>query len=338
MSTLIERRKLILSTMAAWVAAPGCDRVDVEVTGTADGVEVTEGGMVFLEPITSNEDFYVYQSGFQPEVDPDTWRLSIEVRGAPSITISKADIDAMVPDQVELTLQCIGSRPNIRNIGNAVWGGLPLSEVIAALDGVEPPASCVELHLVGADGYDASIPVSDYFDAPVWLIWEMNGEPLPPAHGAPARLLVPGRYGIKNLKWIERINYSDDVIEAYWDRGGWSHLAPYMPNGFIMVPTYSAVVSPPVTVLGTAFAGSDPVARVEFTDDGGATWSDCEIDYSPGANIWTLWRKEWHPAPGSWEIQVRVTTAGGQVTVMDPNGTNQLNGYDAGMLLAVEVV
>ncbi|NCG18210.1 MAG: molybdopterin-dependent oxidoreductase [Rhodobacterales bacterium] len=337
MSTKIERRQLILSTMAAWAAMPGCDRIDVKITGAPDGVEVTGDGMVFLSPVTDTEDFYVYQSGPQPQVDPDTWRLIIKNRGEEVLSISQADLLAMESEQVELTLQCIGSRPSHRNIGNAVWGGLPLSELIAALGGPEPQESCVELHLIGADAYDASIPVEDYYGAPVWVIWEMNGEPLSFDHGAPARLLVPGRYGIKNLKWIEEINYSDTVIEAFWDLSGWSHLAPYLVNGFIMVPTFGETVTPPVTVLGTAFAGSDQVARVEFTDDGGATWADCEIDYNPGPNIWALWRMEWSPAPGSWEIQVRVTTQSGAVTVMDPNGTNQYNGYDAGMLIALEV-
>ena len=316
------------------------DDVVVKVDGKeGDIVKLDDEGNAFIPEVTSNEDFYVYNHSLQPEVDPDLWVMDLLDGGTEQALIDKAFLDTLPLRQIELTLQCIGSGPSQRLINNAVWGGLPLVEVMDVLGVPLPGPDKIELKMSAPDGYHASIPIEDLTEAPVWLIWEMNGVPLPARHGGPARLMVPGRYGIKNVKWITRVEFIDYVHAGYWDlNGGWSHTGEYKLNGFIMVPSYGSEVSAPVKILGTAFAGGDRVVRVELTDDGGVSWRRCQIDYAPGADRWVLGSFEWSPRPGTHEIQIRATSASGQVTNMDPAGSNRLDGYDAGMLIPLTVV
>ena len=87
-----------------------------------------------------------------------------------------------------------------------------------------------------------------------------------------------------------------------------------------------------IAIIGTAYAGQDPVERVEITFDDGESWEDCTLDYAPGANIWALWRYNWTPEQrGRQRVRTRVTTASGAMSVEDPSGTSRLIGYDAGM-------
>ena len=137
--------------------------------------------------------------------------------------------------------------------------------------GIEVPEDAVEMVFFCADGYDVSIPITD-LDTPMWLVWEMNGEPLFPAHGPPFRFLVPGRYGTKNPKWVERFEFSPIPHEGYWERRGWSNDATYKPNALTLSPSAYAVFGEggAIRVQGSAFAGLDPVTLVEWTEDDGA--------------------------------------------------------------------
>lgn len=330
-----DRRQFLAALTAALAA---CDKVVVEISGE-DGISTDGDGNRFIPPVTDNDTFYVYQVHEQPQFDPETWRLTIaDGSGSEIGSIDQDFLDTLTPRDIELTLQCIGATVVSRRIGNAIWTGLPLHEVLDAAGISGPPESCVEVVMFGEDDYDASVPVSDYLDAPIWLIWGMNGEALPFDHGAPARLLIPGRYGIKNLKWIRRVAWSNQVYQGFWDVRNWDHLGAYQVCGFIHYPSWDAQVKGPVEVLGSAFAGRDPIVRVEMTSNGGNTWQDAEIVYSPGADIWTLWRWIFDPKQkGDHEIQVRVTTESGAVTSMDPSGTDPLKGYDGGQMLPLVV-
>jgi hypothetical protein len=166
----------------------------------------------------------------------------------------------------------------------------------------------------------------------------MNGDPLPPEHGYPARLLSPGRYGTKNPKWVTEIRLVDEPFLGFWEERSWSNDASYLPNAFIRDPRDNDEVRAPIVVLGTAFAGSDEIARVEISTDGGATWTDAELTYQNGPDIWTLWRFDWDDAePGDYDVRMRVTTVSGAMSSEDPDGTNFLNGYDGGMEISVRV-
>jgi hypothetical protein len=251
-------------------------------------------------------------------------------------SIDLATLEAMPAREKEHTLQCIGGGPTNQAIGNAAWTGLPVREIMDAL-GVEVPESAIEIKFTGADGYETSVPVED-LDGPMWLAWKINGERLPDAHGTTARILNPGRYGTKNPKWLVAIDFIDEPFVGYWERGGWSNDASYRPNGWIAAPGYaSTLAAGAVRVLGTAFAGRDPIAKVEVSTDGGARFTEAELTYGGKPDVWTLWAFDWDAEPGEYLVRVRVTTKSGATDTGVPEGTDYLHGYDGGMEIKVTV-
>jgi hypothetical protein len=320
----LSRRALLGSGTAL---ATGCDVVAIDDQPLADAID----------PITSNADFYVYSccGGADPALD--TWACEILDRDVSVGTIDAAWLAAHTPETFEHTLQCIGSGPRNLAISNAVFGGMRFADVLAEL-GVAVDPSIVQLHLIGYDEYDAGMPASDI--AKAWLVWEMNGEPLPVDHGFPARLIIPGRYGVKNVKWLHRIELLDETLVDFWTERGWDAEAAYKCNGFILAPIYGAQASvgESVAFYGMAYAGEDPVTSVEITFDGFTTTEPCNLDYAPGANRWVLWSFSWTPArTGITTAQIRVRTAGGAVSNENPAGTDPLAGYDGGMAVDIEV-
>ncbi len=289
-----------------------------------------------MDPVTPNDEFYVTSCCGTPTVDAATWALVVRDRGVEVARVDLAALEALPPRDKEHTLECIGANAYNHAIDNAVWTGAPLAELFGAL-GVAVPAEIVELLFASADDYTTSVPVADL--ARAWIVWRMNGEPLPPEHGFPARLLVPGRYGMKNPKWLVGINLVDAPALGFWEERGWSNDATYRPNALVHEPYWfgATVEAGPVRVLGTAFAGEDPVVRVEVRVDEGA-WSDAAIDYAPGADIWTLWHADLELSPGTHVVQARCTTASGAASAADPDGTDPLGGYDGSMALEIEAV
>jgi hypothetical protein len=327
---LVSRREILEGgvTVAGACAIAGCDEL-VLPSGGVYGEEIP--------PVTANDDFYVTSCCGTPAVDTATWRLSIRFRGQELASLDLAYLQSLSARDKEHTLQCIGSNPSNQAISNAVWAGLPFVEILAAL-GIEAPESAVELKVTGADEYATALPIGD-LDKPLWLVWRMNGVALPDDHGKPARLLNPGRYGTKNPKWVTTMEFLEESFVGYWESQGWSNTAEYQANGFIAEPFDGGTVAPgDILLLGTAFAGPDPVVRVEISVDGGATWTDAEITYGAVVDIWTLWRFTWRvDAPGAYEIQVRAHTEGGASSEPDPDGTNPLDGYDGSMKITVSV-
>lgn len=313
---VLDRREL-LAAAAAWVGVSAC------------GEEVVPEE---IPPITSNEDFYV-TSVREPDVDRAAWTLVIRDGETELGTIDAAFLDALSARDTERTLECIGSSESHQAIGNAVWSGLPLVEVLEAA-GIALRTDALEVVMTSVDGYATSLPRAEV-DRPMWLVWRMNGADLPSAHGAPARLLAPGRYGMKNVKWIAEIAVVDTPFIGFWESRGWSNDAFYRANTFVQHPGRREVVHGGARLLGTAFAGEDPVVRVEISTDGGATWTDAQITYPGAAGIWALWRFDWVAEPGTYTVIARCHTEGG-ATSNDDGGANT-DGYDASMHLTVEV-
>lgn len=290
-----------------------------------------------IPPITPNEDFYVTSCCDTPQVDGASWRLLFsDAAGVELGSIDLAGLEALGGRGKEHTLECIGTNPLYQGISNAVWTGLPLGEVLEAL-GVQVPKTALELLMIGADDYSTSVPIGD-LDSPMWLVWRMNGVALPVEHGYPARLLTPGRYGTKNPKWPVELRFVDEPVIGYWESVGWSNSAEYRPNTLIAAPRYELEHPPgPLRFLGTAFAGRDPVTRVQLSLDGGASWTDCVRDYAPGADIWTLWHFDWEATEGTWDVRVRCTTASGAMSAEDPEGSDRYSGYDGSMQVQVTI-
>lgn len=329
----MHRRELLAATAAALAARllPGCG---VRVSGVQDAADLPQE----LPPLTPADELYVYQCCGQPVVSADAWAIPIRVGGVEVATLTPDVLDGLGANPWEQTLQCIGADPDSLQIGNVVWGGRPLADVLSAL-GVDVPDDVVEIAVYGADGYHTSLPIED-LDSPVQLIWELDGAPLSAAHGAPVRLIVPGRYGMKNPKWIVDMDLVDAHHLGFWEEYGWSWEARVQVTSFILSPTPDALISGgPIRLLGVATAGDDAVARVEVSIDGGQTWTDAVLDYAPGPNVWATWHHDVDP-PGKGVItaRVRTTSASGTTSTADPDGTSPLEGYDGSMEVSFRAV
>ncbi len=326
----MNRRELVLKAGATLMVsgAAGCENITL--------VDEREGETI--DPVTSNELFYTYACCGPPaDLTNDNWVCSIQAGTTELAQLDTARLETFEVQEREHTLQCIGGNPSAQLISNAIWGGLPLRDVLDEL-GVEVPASAVGMRLVGHDDYHAGLPIEVLDAGPIWLVWEMNGEPMPFMHGAPARLLVPGHYGVKNLKWLKEIAFVNVPHVSYWTEFSWDEEAKYNANGFIATPADGITLRPEGSIrfIGTAHAGSDPVELVEIRLDDGP-WEPATLDYNPGADRWTLWSWEWSPDNGDHTIKVRVTTASGAMSSDDPAGTDQFMGYDGSMEIGITV-
>ncbi|MDP6946707.1 MAG: molybdopterin-dependent oxidoreductase, partial [Myxococcota bacterium] len=285
-----------------------------------------------VPPISDNGSFYVTNYFGVANVDPCTWRLNISVRGESVASLALDEVYALEPQEREHTLQCIESGPKLMKMNNAIWTGRPMKDLLDQL-GVTLDETLTGIRLLCADGYEVGLPMEE-LDVPIWLVWLMNGQRLPPEHGFPVRFLCPDRYGWQNAKQVVGIDFIEgDPVPGYqkvWD----TH---YRLQGLIAHPeTLSLTASgESVRLLGKAYAGSDPVEWVGVSVDGGATFEDAEITYAPGPDRWTLWRFLWTPpAPGDYPVRCKARTVSGVETTDASDFTFP---YDGGMTILLEV-
>ncbi|MGB0592302.1 MAG: molybdopterin-dependent oxidoreductase [Myxococcota bacterium] len=265
-----------------------------------------------IPPISQNNGHYVTNYFGVASVDPCEWRLDISIRGETVASLDLETVYGMAGQDKEHTLQCIESRPILMKMDNAVWTGRPLKDVLNEL-GVTLDASLNGMRLISADSYEVGLPVSE-LDVPVWMVWEMNGEPLPPEHGFPVRLLCPDRFGWQNVKQLIGLDFIEGDPMPEYQKIWKTH---YVVQALIAYPETMALSTSGETVriLGKAYAGSDPVVWVGISLDGGETYEDAELTYAPGPDRWTLWRFDWTPSePGNYVLTSHARTASGLET------------------------
>ena len=278
--------------------------------------------------LTPNRDFYkVSKNAFDPQVDARRWKLDIAGLVNKPFSLSYDEIKAMPSTEQYATLACISNEVGGDLIGNALWRGVRLKDVLAQA-GLKP--GVVDLLLRAGDDYTDSIPIDRGLAEGTLLVYEMNGEPLTAEHGFPLRLLVPGIYGMKNVKWINRIEAVDFDFKGYWQRRGWDDRAEYKTMSRIDAPAHS--VKGDSTIAGIAFAGDRGISKVEVSTDGGKTWDAAEIKSPLSKFTWVLWHKSWAPEqPGKHRIVVRATDGLGvtQTSQPAPPAPSGSTGYHA---------
>ncbi|MEK6301397.1 MAG: molybdopterin-dependent oxidoreductase [Acidobacteriota bacterium] len=174
-----------------------------------------------------------------------------------------------------------------------------------------------------------SIPLDRAMAEGTLLVYEMNGEPRTPEHGFPLRLLVPGIYGMKNVKWITNIEAVDFDFKGYWQRRAWDDRAEYQTMSRIDAP--DSRVKSETSIAGIAFAGDRGISKVEVSTDGGETWEQAVIKPSLSPYAWALWHQQWTPArPGKHKLTVRATDGRGQTQTSQyaPPAPSGSSGYD----------
>jgi hypothetical protein len=206
------------------------------------------------------------------------------------------------------TLACISNEVGGDLIGNAQWRGVRLKDVLGRA-GLRPDV--IDIVLRASDDYTDSIPLDRAMADGTLLVYEMNGAPLTPEHGSPVRLLVPGIYGMKNVKWIARIEAVDFDARGYWQRRGWDDRAEYKTMSRIDAP--DGTVKGETSIAGIAFSGDRGVSKVEVSTDGGASWEQAELKPALSPISWVLWHKRWRPTRlGRNRLLVRATDGVGQ--------------------------
>jgi DMSO/TMAO reductase YedYZ molybdopterin-dependent catalytic subunit len=255
-----------------------------------------------------------------PRVDASRWRLDVHGLVSGPLSLSLDELRAMPAVSQPATLACVGNSVPARAINTAVWTGVRLADV---LDRAGIVGSTVrDVVFIGADNYTDSIPLDRALDRGTMLANEMNGQPVPRGHGAPLRAIVPGIYGMKNVKWIEAIELVGGDYLGYWQQRGWSDTAPYQTLSRIDEPRNGDEVQArvPHLLAGMAFAGDRGISRVELSIDDVVVTPRLEPPLGP--YTWVIWTHEWTPAaPGAYELRVRAYDLNGaaQTDRVQPN-------------------
>lgn len=275
-----------------------------------------------------NELFFVRSNGPTPEIDPSTWNLTIAGEVERPRDISLAYLEAMPQVEQASFLECTGnSRSRFDPVaegttwkndaaGNAVWGGVRLRDLLNEA-GVREAG--VEVVSQGGDleTMQRGIPVGVAMQLGTLVALRMNGEPLPAAHGFPARLIVPGWAGIASTKWLTRLTVSDRPFvgpfqgELYvvYDADG----TPVQPvrempvKSIIAIPTDGDVLDAAPVVSGFAWSGYGGIAKVETSLDQGQSWQPATIVAEAGPFSWVHWEQQLDLTPGRYDIVARAT-------------------------------
>ena len=282
----------------------------------------TQYGGTGVQKITPTDEFYqVTKNLVDPDVARGIWRFDVVGHVEAPTSWTFQELTALPAVEQETTLQCISYGVGSGLISNAVWKGVPLPTLLAR---ARPKADCGGMLFHAADGFFETIPLEKTREATTLVAYEMNGAPLPPRHGFPVRLIVPGIYGERMPKWVTRLEFlAKDDPRLKINRHGIEGVGFYTEQGWgpnVYVPTTSRIDAPahggdfnqpfkvgqPVEFHGIAFGGDKGISRVEVSTDGGQTYAQAEI-HQPGTLIsWSLWRYVWTPAAPAGEVRVYV--------------------------------
>jgi DMSO/TMAO reductase YedYZ molybdopterin-dependent catalytic subunit len=268
--------------------------------------------------VTENSEFYRIDTALRvPQVPVDDWTLTIKGMVDQEIVLNFDDLVEMTELDEHVTLSCVSNEVGGHLIGNARWTGVALSSLLD-LAGVKSGAT----QIVGrsVDDWTAGFPTEVAYDGrPAMVAITMNGEPLPTAHGFPARLVVPGLYGyVSATKWLKEIELTTwEDFNGYWIPRGWSKSGPIKTQSRIDVPESGAKIAPgPTPIAGVAWAGKRSVDAVEVRV-GEGDWMQATLSEELSESSWRQWLVEWDAKPGLHNVEVRATDGDGQVQTVD---------------------
>ncbi len=284
---------------------------------------------VLSTEVTPNDEFYVVSKNVvdpdldgldldntdpeDPEIDSARWSLEITGLVEEPFTLTYAELKAMPSVEEFVTLICISNPVGGGLISNARWRGVPLKLL---LDKARLKPGVADVAFRAWDDYSESVSLTKAMSDELLVVYEMNGEPLPPEHGFPVRLIIPGFYGLKSVKWLTTIEPVDHDFRGYWQQRGWDDVP--------IVKTMSRFDTPldvsehPVEAVelgGVAFAGNRAISNVEVSTDEGRTWTPVsQISKPLSPYTWVIWRIEFEPSrEGELRFSVRGTNGQGEV-------------------------
>ncbi len=322
-------------------------------------------------PVTPVGMHYLLTHYDVPAVDPNTWVLEVGGCVGEPVRLTLDDIRALPRVTQRVTMECAGNgrmglipRPlsqpwGVEAVGTGEWTGTPLRPLLESLGVLD---TAVEVVFTGLDvgvemeieqNYERSLELADALRDEVMLAYELNGQPLPPQHGFPLRLIVPGWYGMGNVKWLSGITVVDQPFEGYQqshayrirmepDQSG-TPLNRIRPRALMIPPgvpdffTRKRTVAAGGTVLqGRAWSGFGPIQRVEVTTDGGATWVDADVESPIDQYGWVGWTCDWEALPGQYQLGCRASDVQGNRQPLLPEWN--LGGYACNAVQQLAVV
>lgn len=307
-----------------------------------------------------------------PHVDPATYELPVTGRVRNPFRLSLEDIKARPKVTMPVIMECGGNgRAHLsprsisvpwhdEAVGCAEWTGTSLRPILEEAGLLE---DAVEIVFSGYDrgvdqgvehNYERSLPVEEALRDEVLLVYEVNGQPLPPQHGFPLRLVVPGWYGMASVKWLKEISAIarpfegvQQVVAYNYRRSGDDPGTPVTlkrPRALMVPPgipdflSRKRYVEPgETTVEGRAWSGYGPIERVEFSADGGRNWEDAELGETPGPHAWTAWKYQWDARSGEYELCARARDASGRTQPVDSKEVWNQGGYGVNAVQRVTV-
>jgi len=282
-----------------------------------------------LTPIVMpNDRFYrIDTSLLTPSVDTASWTLRIHGLVDRETTLTWDQLIALPIFEQYVTIACVSNEVGDKLVGNAKWTGVRLREVLD-IAGVQAAAT----QLVGrsVDGWTAGMPTAWVMDPSrePMIALKMNDEPLPPNHGYPARLIVPGLYGyVSATKWLKELELTTlEAFNGYWVPLGWAKEAPILTQSRIDTPRGSTAAGQ-VAIAGVAWAPDRGISRVEVAVDG--VWRDARKSTPLADSTWVQWVTEWAAEPGRHVLMVRATDGNGEVQteLSSPPAPDGARGY-----------
>lgn len=279
-------------------------------------------------PITPNSEHYVVtQNPIDPAPSLNVWRLEITGLLGSSGTYTYEEFTSLPSTSRAITLECIANGIGDHLISTAIWQGIPLRTLLEKHGGAQAEARYIAFYSV--DGYTISLPLDEVLDADALLAFRMNGAELPMRHGYPVRVLIPGRYGEENPKWLTRIELTDHFVGGLYANQGWYN-GPLHTITRIDRPGEHIAFAQTIEIAGLAFAGNRGIQRVEVSVDNGQTWRDARLAPPLSPDAWVFWTYQWHPSMrNSYTLLARATDGTGLLQTSRNQGTvpNGATGY-----------
>jgi DMSO/TMAO reductase YedYZ molybdopterin-dependent catalytic subunit len=283
-----------------------------------------------------------------PAVDERSWRLELGGEVRRPLTLTLEDLRRDRRRRLRVTLECAGngrallsprapSQPWLTEaVGTAEWTGTPLAPL---LEEAEPLAGAQEVVFTGLDRgvqgevehqYERSLPLGEALRDEVLLVYAVNGQELPPQHGFPVRLVVPGWYGMTHVKWLRSITVVDQAFQG-WQQAVGYHLrgseeevgepvTRMLPRSLMIPPGIPDFLSRrrfvpagEYVLEGRAWSGHGTVVKVEVSSDGGSSWEEAQLGEPLSEFAWCGWSYRWQAEPGEHDLCCRATDAVGNV-------------------------
>lgn len=331
-TTQARRQLLSRAGVAAWTVGAAGGTFGL-VRGFLDNYASYDGAKSpshagFTPPITPNSEHYVVtQNPIDPTVNIDLWRLEVGGLFNTSGALNFDEVQKLPSTSRAITLECIANGPGGHLMSTAIWHGVTLRSLIDHFGGAQNSATHVAFYSV--DGYNVSLPLKEVLEADALLAWQMNGVSLPAKHGYPMRVLIPGRYGEENPKWLTRVELTDHFVGGLYSDQGWYNGTLHTTSR-IDRPTKQVALAQTTEIGGIAFAGNRGIQKVEISVDSGNTWNSVQLQPALSPDTWVLWTWQWTPKiPGSYTLMVRATDGTGELQTSRQQGTvpNGATGY-----------